>query len=180
MNKRSIVYSIIKIVGIAGMIGVIVVAPNATIAFEQIVGKKKKVKSKKAYGDYLRRSGYFEVEKVGNDRFVVRLSPKGGKAYSGLDFKKCLIKPTKWDKKWHLLMYDIPDKNRKTRLFISNNLLKAGLKPLQNSVYVYPYDLLKLADGIRQEYPEIASLILSVSVDRIDGEYQLIKAFNLY
>lgn len=177
INKKSLIFSIIKAVGIVGMVGVVVVAPNAAQAFELLLGDNKK-KNKRTYAEYLRRSGYFKIEKKGNKKFVISLSEKGGQAYKEVDFATFITTPKKWDQKWHILMYDIPDSHRRVRLYIASMLKNIGLKPIQNSVYAYPYDLTQLAAAMRHEYPKVARLIVAATVDKIDGEDQLKKAFE--
>jgi virulence-associated protein VapD len=176
MKKSSAVYSIIKTIGIAGMVGTVVVAPNSAQVFS-VLSKQGRNKSSKSYADYLRRSGYFEIENTSNNEFVIRLSASGKKAYSDINFEDYITSTGSWDGKWHLLMFDIPETHRVTRQYISRNLHQIGLKSIQDSVFVYPYDLSQLADAIREEYPKIASLIISACLNDIDGEKQLRSVF---
>jgi len=48
--------------------------------------------------------------------------------------------PKKWDKKWRLVVFDIPEKNKKERFAFSEKLKTLGFYPLQKSVFIYPYD----------------------------------------
>ncbi|HFC76879.1 MAG TPA: hypothetical protein ENJ27_01475 [Candidatus Moranbacteria bacterium] len=48
-------------------------------------------------------------------------------------------KPKKWDKKWRIVIFDIPEKNRMFRSILRNHLKDLHFKKLQNSVFVAPY-----------------------------------------
>jgi CRISPR-associated endonuclease Cas2 len=174
----SAVKSIANAVGIAGALGLVLVAPNALQAFS-LLAKQQGKKPSRSYADYLQRTGYFEAQQQ-NDRFVIRLTEKGQRAAVENAFENySLTTKTTWDGNWHLIMFDIPETHRAARQNISRRLQNLGLKPVQNSVYAHPYDLAHLAQTIRQTYPDIASLILSATVSRLDGEPQLRKAFEL-
>lgn len=176
--KKSTIKRLGKTVGVAGLIGVTVVAPNAIQAFEKL-SRMCEGKQSRSYADYLKRSGYFDARQEG-DRFVIRLTEKGRSAFAGTAFADFEFSDHQaWQGKWHLLMFDIPESHRSIRKYISRRLSGLGLRPIQDSVYAYPHDLADLAGSIRQTYPQIASLILSAKVDKIDGEDQLRKAFRL-
>ncbi len=49
-------------------------------------------------------------------------------------------KPRRWNKKWHMLIFDIPESRRGTRREIRKTLKSTGFLRLQDSVWVYPYD----------------------------------------
>jgi len=51
-------------------------------------------------------------------------------------------KPVIWDKKWRLLIYDIPEKNKKAREAFRVKIKQLGLFPLQKSVWISAYDCL--------------------------------------
>ena len=48
----------------------------------------------------------------------------------------------KWDGKWHIVIFDIPNEKRKMRDVVRHKLLRIGFLELQESVYVYPFDCL--------------------------------------
>lgn len=178
MSTRGLVKGIAKGVGLTGAVGLVIIAPNATVALDKLAKMFGK-ETKKGYPDYLKRSGYFKYEQKG-DKFVIRLTEKGKHLIEYSDFEEFEFdEPKKWDGKWHLLMFDIPETNRKSRNTIQYKLKQLGMKQLQNSVYVHYNSTAELAKIIRQTHPAIESLIISATVDKIDGEKQLLKAFKL-
>ncbi|MFZ1720413.1 MAG: hypothetical protein WAU28_03620 [Candidatus Moraniibacteriota bacterium] len=58
--------------------------------------------------------------------------------------------PRKWDKKWRVVIFDIPEKDRVFRGILREHLHEIGFFKLQQSVFVHPYpcerQLMKLAE----------------------------------
>lgn len=48
-------------------------------------------------------------------------------------------KPPIWDKRWRIVMFDIPERLRKSRDVLRVHLLGLGFYELQKSVFVHPY-----------------------------------------
>lgn len=46
----------------------------------------------------------------------------------------------KWDKKWRMIIFDVPEKKSKERRALSSKLKDLGFYPLQESVYIYPFE----------------------------------------
>ena len=55
-----------------------------------------------------------------------------------LDFLK-IKKPRRWDKKWRMVIFDVPEKNRAARDIFRFYNKRLGFYELQHSVRVYPY-----------------------------------------
>ncbi len=47
--------------------------------------------------------------------------------------------PKKWDGKWRLVVFDIPEKMKKAREALRDKLRKLGFYQLQKSVFVFPF-----------------------------------------
>ncbi len=87
-------------------------------------------------------------------------------------------RPNKWDKKWRVVIFDIPEKKRRMRDQIRDLFMSAGLYRLQDSVWVYPYDcedivgLLKTDLGVGRD-------LLYMIVDEIENDKRLRENFGL-
>lgn len=92
----------------------------------------------------------------------INLTAKGRKEAQKILLKK-ITKKKRWDKKWRALIFDIPESKKSYREQIRKNLREIGFYQLQQSVWVYPYDVLKylyiILPGFREgdwfEYLEI-------------------------
>lgn len=78
-------------------------------------------------------------------------------------------KPPKWDKKWYLVIFDIPEKLRWKRDVLREKLKTLGLGQLQQSVWLSPYNYLYNIQQIVKRYHLEPYVILSVT-DKLGQE----------
>ncbi len=91
--------------------------------------------------DRLKNRGFIIGERRKNDKIAFELSPDGEKLANRVTLKLKLAKARRWDGKWRLLIFDIPEKIRGKRDFFRRELIDFGFYPLQKSVFAYPYPL---------------------------------------
>lgn len=113
----------------------------------------------------------------GSTRIV--LSEKGKKKV--LDFRIDDIKikkPIKWDKRWRLVIFDVPEKKKSARNILREKLKEIGFSEIQKSVFVHPYSCLDEIDFI-MEYYKIRSFVRYAEVIHISNESELKLRFGL-
>ena len=88
-------------------------------------------------------------------------------------------KPAKWDGKWRIVMFDIPEKLKRLRDSLRLHFQEIGLIELQKSVLVFPYPCSKEIEFILEFY-NARKYVRFLLVERIDNELHLQKKFNLY
>ena len=118
------------------------------------------------------------VEKDG--KLYIKITGNGKKIIKNFDYDNMeLIKPKAWDKKWRLVIFDIPDKKRKERRAISKKLKDIGFYALQESVFIYPHDCRDEIDFICEflSINRFVNYCIVESVDKREGD--LYKIFNL-
>ena len=87
-------------------------------------------------------------------------------------------KPEKWDKKWRIVMFDIPEKLKRLRDSLRLHFREIGLIELQKSVLVYPYPCSDEIEFILELY-NARKHVRFVLAEKIDNELHLKKRFNL-
>lgn len=87
-------------------------------------------------------------------------------------------KSGKWDKKWRVVIFDIPEKNKKLRNYFREVLVGLGFEKLQNSVWISPYDYFKEIQEVIKLYG-IAQYVVLMVVDSISNELLFKKKFKL-
>ncbi len=92
------------------------------------------------------------------------------------DYK--LNKPKHWDKKWRVVIFDIPEKKKKIRDQVRNLFVSAGFERLQDSVWVYPYDCENII-GLLKTDLGIGKDLLYMIVDEIENDKHLREVFKL-
>jgi len=90
---------------------------------------------------YLKYNGYLYFKKD-KGRNAIILTPKGAEKI--LDIKKRLKGPPKRkDRKWQMVIFDIPEDIRKRRDYFRNGLKRLKYQKVQQSVWICPYDVLQ-------------------------------------
>ena len=87
-------------------------------------------------------------------------------------------KPTQWDRKWRIVMFDIPEKLKRLRDSLRLHFKEIGLIELQKSVFVSPYPCSKEIEFILEFY-NARKHVRFVLAENIDNELHLKKKFNL-
>lgn len=91
----------------------------------------------------LESRGLIAGERQKRGRVAFFLTEKGEGLASRISLKLQLAKRRRWDGKWRLLIFDIPERTRAKRDFFRKELKDFGFYQLQKSVWAYPYQLPK-------------------------------------
>jgi len=89
-----------------------------------------------------------------------------------------ITKPKKWDKKWRVILYDIPESKRTLRLELSQKLAMLGFVEVQQSVYAHPYECIDEITFLTETY-DAEPYIRRMLVDHIDNEDVLWSTFRV-
>lgn len=119
------------------------------------------------------------VEKSAKSHVQISLSPQGQKWATRYKIEQMeILKPPKWDGWWHIIIFDIPEGQKKARDAFARTLKKLGFYQLQKSVFVYPYECHKELDIITKFF-EIKPHINRITAQKIDKDIELKKYFDL-
>ncbi len=107
------------------------------------------------------KEGYLELTKKGRVRFArYGLAPK-------------FLRPKRWDGKWRVLIYDVPEKDRKQRDRLKHHLEAIGFLPLQQSVYIFPFECTSEVQEALEFY-RLAGKAVLLLAETLEGEDRLI------
>jgi len=123
----------------------------------------------------LRRQGYLKLALKNGQKFLE--ITKHGQIRT-LIFKATRQRQVKWDGKWRLVTFDIPEDFRNERNKLRKLLRTAGFFKLQASVFISPYQLNREAISYLKE-TGLVDYIRILRVDEIDYDKDLKKHFNL-
>lgn len=175
-RKNELQKTILQLVYASGYVAGALLVPNVMGALHKL-GILSSSRHKDVIGcasDKLVRRGSMEW-KDGR----LRLTPRGERelrAHSLVEFGK--KKPHKWDKKWRVLIFDIPEKRKGLRQKVRNSLHSIGFVRLQDSVWVYPYDCEDLITLLKADF-RVGDDMLYMIVDVIERDEDIRKHFNL-
>jgi len=175
-KKQDIQKTLLAVVSTTAILATAMVAPNVLQVFEQlgIVGSRKKESISRARIKLLRdgllskdKNGYLILTKAGR----VELARKQLAQYK-------IEKPRKWDGRWRMIIFDIPERRRKTRDQIRHTLSNIGFFRLQDSIWVYPYNCEDLIALLKSDM-QIGKDLLYVIADSLEGDNILMNHFDL-
>ena len=167
----------------APLLVVAAAAPNIFSATNRYTRQNKYTKKQihNAYNN-LKQKKLIEIIQEGNEKFRVQLTNKGIKRVKEFSFEFLEIKePKRWDKKWRVLIFDIPSKPKiynQARNAVRNKIKDLGFYQMQKSVWVYPYpcedEILFIAELFQvQKHIEI------LTVEKLLHETKLKSIFRL-
>ena len=174
--NRNLQKMILQGVAIAGVLSIALVAPNVIGAMS-----KMGIIPRKREKEYISSSASKLVKRglVFYDGHKYRLTRRGEgmlRRWQFLDFK--LQRPKKWDGKWRVMIFDIPEKQKKTRNYLTLLLRRAGFERLQDSVWVYPYDCEDIITLLKTDFG-IGKNLLYLIVEELENDKHLRKVFEL-
>ena len=159
------------------MVSVAILVPNA---FQVFGNRYKNSKSRNNLNRSLRRlaSDRLVTIKQQGDHTVISLTKNGKKKYLKYKLEDLkLKKPKKWDKKWRLVIFDVPNQYNAARMAFTRKLKELGFVYLQKSIWVTPYPCKDEVDFIKEIY-EIRPFVRLITADFIDIQHDLIKKFG--
>lgn len=133
---------------------------------------KKAIKS-------LYQSKLIEEKQNKDGTITLVLTENGKKKALTFDLDNMKIKkPPKWDKKWRIVLFDIPEKRKKVREALRHHIKNIGFYEFQKSVFVHPYNCKDEIDYIIEFY-NIRKFVRFVTADFLDNELDIKKHFGL-
>lgn len=167
---------VLSTVSAAGLLGVALIAPNVLGALKKL-GMLPTARQK----DSIRTARVRLVQKgllrwEGNK---LCLTEKGEKKLHYLSLRDYhMPTPKKWDERWRVLIFDIPEKRKGLREKIRNTLVMVGFVRLQDSVWIYPYDCEDLITLLKADF-KIGKDMLYMIVDTLEYDTPVRQRFDL-
>lgn len=176
-RRKNIKSLILGAVGIAGMLGIAVVAPNVLGAMGKLglMPSRRQKEIVNRARDRLLHQGLLK-SKSG----FLRLTPKGKRVLRVLEARNFNVgRPKRWDGKWRILIFDIPEYRKGLRDKIRRTLESIGFIRLQDSVWVYPHDCEDLIALLKADF-KVGKDMLYMIVQELEGDRHLKSRFDLH
>ena len=178
-EKGELVKNILKNLAIGGVLAAGLALPNivqlldffgATKSAERrkILKAVERMKQKKLVRIY---------EKDGLD--VIEITQSGKKKVLSYNLENIKItRPKKWDGYWRIVIFDIPEKNKKARRALSLKLNDMEFFPLQKSVFVCPFECKDEIEFV-SEFFGVKRYVKYILAKQIENEEFLKNYYNL-
>ncbi len=167
---------VLETVKLAGILSIGLVASNVLSAMSKLgfISNKRQGEIVGSSASKLTKKGLLKF----NGKYY-ELTAEGEKKLRQLELREYkLTRPKKWDKKWRVIIFDIPEKKKKVREQIRNLFVSAGFSRLQDSVWVYPYDCEDVIGLLKTDFG-VGKDILYMIVDEIENDRHLREEFEL-
>jgi DNA-binding PadR family transcriptional regulator len=180
MTTRDGINTALKIIGLTGLAGVAIVAPNATQGLKLILkrSKKKDINHKRVLAE-LKRQGLVHITKD-EDRLHYAVTPAGAYRLQQLMLDEINIEiPQKWDKKWRIVCFDVPNNFSKQRAAFTDKLQRYDFVMLQKSTWVHPAPCFEQIEQLASHYNVLRYCTL-LEVSRMDdlATQKLLRRYN--
>lgn len=115
-----------------------------------------------------------------NGKRYARITAAGKKALEIEEQKKAfqLQKQKRWDKRWRVIVFDIPEYRRGVRDKLRLTMRSAGFYRLQDSVWLYPHDCEDFVALLKADL-KIGNAILYMVVEKIENDSTVKDHFKL-
>ncbi len=185
-KQKSFVFKLLKSMAITGAF--LVAASNQRfwlnfyLNHNKELSKYKRIKEKrKIYNAiaYLKQKKFLDITEKPNG-ILVKITTRG---YEVVEFYESLEKIKikklkKWDRKFRLVIFDIPVKKQNARVAFIQKLKDMGFYMLQESIWVHPYDCVNEVATLRKLF-EIEPYVKILTAEAIEEEYKLLRHFKL-
>ena len=84
----------------------------------------------------------------------------------------------RWDHKWRVVLFDVPERFRKGRDALRTSLKRMGFCEYQKSVFVHPFECQNEVDFVI-EYFQVRPWVRFLIAESLDNELRLKKHFSL-
>ena len=180
-KKENIQKAVLAAVAVTGTLALGMLAPNIFSALPGIMGKNKYKLAFQARtaASRLAIKGHVRfVEKNGTKR--MEITETGRRAITLEEQKAALAAQhgKRWDKRWRLVMFDIPQHRRRDRDRLRDEIQACGFLRLQDSVWVFPYDCEDLVVLLKADM-RIGKDILYAIVETMENDGWIKKHFGL-
>lgn len=143
--------ALVATVAIAGVLAAGAIAPNLIQLFAGTAFGRpsQRVRIGRALVRAERR-GFVTISGGRRSPLRVRLTDSGRRHLARRELEGMgSQKPARWDGRWRLIIFDIPEERRSLRDALRESLHRIGFLPLQQSVWLYPYDCRDIVELIR-------------------------------
>lgn len=180
IRRGQVERAVLSSLTFAGVAFVAVAAPNTLKLLKHVdpdwIMKRDPKQRIREAAHHLKKKGLVEFKRK-DDRVYLRITEKGRQKLLSLLLGP-LPKPKRWDYKWRLVIFDIPEKKRAIRGRARSIVSNFGFVRLQDSVWAYPYDCEEAIVLLKTEL-HLGKDLLYIIADAIEYDLPLRKEFGL-
>lgn len=170
--------TVLSLLGMGVAIAAAFIAPRATSIIGNLVWEKDTEWDnwKRFNKSYLRQTlrrlekqKLVEIKEVGGKQKIIITQAGKRKILEYSIDELEIVKPNRWDKKWRIVIYDIPKRKKPLQELVREILKNLGFYPMQESVYIIPYPCYKEIEFLRTYY-NLSPFIKYLLVEKLEDD----------
>ena len=176
-RRKNIQRLILESVAFAGVLSIAAVAPNVLVAIKKLglLPTDRQQESIARARKRLIQQGLLVAHSSG-----LSLTAKGRAMLHRTESGALPIKkPRRWDKKWRVLIFDIPERKKRVRDMVRRTLSETGMLRIQDSVWLYPYDCEEAIALLKTDLA-IGKELLYMIVDSLENDTGYRQHFRIH
>lgn len=127
----------------------------------------------------LYKSKLIKKKRNGDGTMTFVLSEQGKKKALTYNLYKIKIKkPNVWDKKWRMVLFDIPEAHKGKRDILRFHLKKLNFYEFQESVFVHPFDCKNEIEYVIENF-QLRKFVRFVVIESMDNELDIKNHFSI-
>ncbi len=179
VNIENILLGTLAVAGVAALA---MAAPNALQLLKHVdpdwMSKRDPRRRLRETISRMKRKGLVEF-KMHNGKNRPLLTKKGEDEARRITLGELQIKkPLRWDRKWRIVIFDIPEKRKGLREHVRRLVSNMGFFRLQDSVWVFPYDCEEIVALLKLDL-KIGTELIYIIADAIEFDKPLRQHFEL-
>ncbi len=139
---KTLTKAVLVTLGMGTILAAAIVAPNALEVLKPFLGKgRRKNYERERVRQALRtlhKRRLVEYIERGQKTYI-KATENGKKYIRQFEIDTLSLPQQEWDKKWRMILFDIPEQKGRARRAFQKRLQSLGCFPLQKSVFIYPY-----------------------------------------
>ncbi len=143
LHVKTLTKAILIALGTGTVVVMALMAPNALQIFKPFLGNGRRSNHERERIRQalraLRERRLIEYVERG-DKMYLHVTGRGRKYIRQFEIDNFELPKGKWDKKWRVIFFDIPERKGGARRAFQQRLKTLGCFPLQKSVFVYPHE----------------------------------------
>ncbi len=185
LKRNSRVYKVLRAIALSGAAVISLSSPYAGDRFAQELLKhyfSKKHFNRSAFTQDLKRlqrRNLIAYQENPDKTITLTLTRRGKKEVLRFDVDAITLKrPPRWDSVWRMILFDIPETQKKARDAFRVKLKELDCYALQQSVYITPYPCEDEIDFLATFF-EVRDHVLLIPLRAFEGDAQLKTYFKV-
>lgn len=180
-KKENVQRAILQTLAVAGAVGVSVIALPLLIGIGQVAkqaGYRIRYRANTAVGRLAQKGWIKFAERNGKKHIEITEVGRRALALEQARASTLARKKRRWDKRYRLVMFDIPQYRKSTRDRLRLLMRDFGFLRIQDSVWLSPYDCEELIALVKAEL-RLGKDVIYAIVEEIENDGWVKKHFNL-